>query len=325
MTENPPIIISGNYRSGTSLLWRLLSADLAYSEFYYEPLHPFLPSLINTSLIYRCYRLNPKLLQLWSPGFHSSRFYLCKSDQWNELYNYLRGIVCNGTISKFTRIALRLSWILEQFPTAFIINLVRDPRDVCLSYLRSAYINSMRSYNKFHPIKVSFKIREIFQKDYFPKDLITSPGVDLNIYFAQEYLNRSSDFAHWAEYINELAEYPPYIRILGLWRVNVEQSLRDIELNSDRRVLTIFYEDICHRPEKTFEKIYRFLNRDLPNEIRDEFYRDNPKFKLPGRRTFHEKIVSLKTGRWKAIEGEIWHRGIEAAGMSSVMKKLSYL
>src|SRR6056297_2667452 len=117
----PPVIINGMFRSGTSLLWRVLKADRRFLRSFYEPLHsePFTnrpPHIANPYF-------NEKLTDKWSEKFATEKIHLKKDDSYPELKDYLNNIIKENSLIKFTRLNLRLDWLLANFPDVFVINI----------------------------------------------------------------------------------------------------------------------------------------------------------------------------------------------------------
>lgn len=166
-----PVIINGMFRSGTTLLWRILAADISFSKRLTEPLHPDLPTNIGKYGPYREYARFPEALRVWSPDFHSKLIRLKAGDDYPALKEYLSHLIVNGALIKFCRMNLRLAWFLENFRDVYVINMVRDARAVCYSYLKGN------------------------QK---PIDL---PGLDWSNWYGSEYFRLYSQLNEWGRYL----------------------------------------------------------------------------------------------------------------------------
>ncbi len=330
--KNRALIVSGMFRSGTSLPWRILSADPYYNNCYYEPLHPNLPNEIKSLEVYKDYKNNPDVLKKWSSSFDLNKFFLNKNDSYTDLKEYLDLLIQDGTLIKFTRMTMRLGWLKKNFPNVFIINIVRDPRAVCYSYCSRQGIQIIRKENFFKKLYNDFKKKETQNSisslilDNTRKELsrMRNKNKRLSAYWHHETLESLIEIEQCREYIKKLIKKEPYVKILGLWKLNIEQSLKD--LNSFKKdSITILHEDLCKNPQKIFEKIYSKLNREIPNRINNEIENKKPSNKyLIKSHKFHLKISQNWLERWKAIDDKIWNDALEETKAIDLMKNLGY-
>lgn len=288
-----PLVISGMFRSGTTLLWRILSSDEAFKDYLCEPLHSDLPAQVEKYGHYRFYKGVPMALQLWSSAFHSKRIRLKKGDEYPELKAYLSLLIKNDTIIKFVRLCLRHGWFLENFPQVSLLNIIRDPRAVCHSFLK---------HNG---------------------PAIDRPEVTWNGWYGEEYYNLYCNIPEWAQYLRGLDKEPPYIKILALWRVNAEQGIKDLEDSGLRNWLLVRHEDLVLEPLNTIKKIYSLLKKSASQAV---IYNAEGResFELGGQNKWQDKITAEDLSSWASVPMDIWQRGIETAGLGKIMEKLGY-
>ena len=72
------------FRSGTSLIWRILKADRRIDKAFYEPLHHLDP-IERPYNIGRPYIENPNIYNKWSDKYNLEKIKMKKDDQYPEL------------------------------------------------------------------------------------------------------------------------------------------------------------------------------------------------------------------------------------------------
>lgn len=310
-----PIIITGMFRSGTTLLWRVVSADPFVKEYFPEPLHPQLPREIQLHRHYRVYEKCPSAMRRWSSSFHKEKFCLTPGDAFPELRDYLKELVHCGALIKFVRMTCRIGWLLDNFRDAYVINIVRDPRAVCYSYLKKASPVGFLQ-------KVKMKTFRMFYPTYFD---IGSRNLSWNSYWASEYFQLLQDSPSWGKYIYNLRAEAPYVKILALWRVNVQQSIDDLNLRSfgEGRCVTIRYEDLCLNPNEVIGKVYEGLNSNAPEEVLKEA-RGETVHDLGGEKKWQRNISVKWLDEWKKVNHKIWEEGVKKADIAFLMRHLGY-
>lgn len=289
---NPCVIINGMFRSGTTHLWKLLAADPAFERSYCEPLHPELPEQARIWPHYASYISHPAVADHWTADFSGSRLRLAANDEYPQLENYLRRLLLPGTLAKFVRTCLRLDWLAERFPTAVVVNLVRDPRAVCYSMLK-------------HP-----------GKDVARHDL------DWNGWHAKEYFSKYRALPEYAERLHRLEVEPPYIKILALWRINVEASARSMATSLGGRGITIRYEDVCHDARAEMHNIYEVIGREMPAEVMAA--NQSPQSDGGPQRKWQKATTTEWVEQFKQVDPAIWQQGIQVAGLSRLMNEFGY-
>jgi hypothetical protein len=300
----PPVIINGMFRSGTSLLWRVLKADRKFLRSFYEPFHPepFANRPLNIAKPY----FQEKITDKWSEKFATEKIHLKKDDSYPELKDYLDNIIKENSLIKFTRLNLRLEWFLANFPEAFVINIIRDPRDVCLSFINRGYLD----FSYWSNIKQNYR-----------KLLKGKPS----IYYYREYLKSMRSNQKWKQYIVNLQKQPEYIKILGLWRINIVEVLNTLNSFEKSRYINIKHEDFCYDPTGILDKIYRQLNIKKDPKVEEEIFypNGNENIKIKGHK-FHMEISANWINQWKKKDKKIWSKGIHRAGIDSLMRHFEY-
>ena len=290
-----PVIVNGMFRSGTTLLWRILAADHDFSIYFCEPLHPDLPNQIETFGHYRFYKQVPEAMEKWSPYFHSKRLRLLKGESYPELQTYLSHLIKKGALIKFCRMNLRLSWFQERFTNSYIINIIRDPRAVCYSYLKNNQ-------------------RPIDQHD-----------LDWTGWYGVEYFGLYGQMDSFASYLKALDQEPPYMKIMALWKINVEQSIRDLEDSGIKNWINITYEELVNAPERIIKKIYSLLDKVPPIDVMDNAL-GRRVLELGGKSRWQSKTSDEWVLDWKNdVADEIWEKGIRISGIADTMKRFGYI
>ena len=290
-----PVIVNGMFRSGTTLLWRILAADNAFVIYFCEPLHPELPNQIETFDHYRFYRQVPEAMERWSPDFHSKRLRLSKVDSYPELQAYLSHLIRKGSLIKFCRMNLRLPWLQEIFSDTYVINIIRDPRAVCYSYLRNN------------------------QKPIDQHDL------DWTGWYGVEYFSLYSQIDSYNPYLNTLDQEPPYVKIMALWKINVEQSMKDLEESGLKNWINVIYEDFISNPESSIKKIYSLMDKEPPVEVMNNAL-GKKVHDLGGKSKWQSSTSDEWVLDWKNnVSDEIWEKGIRISGIANTMKKFGYI
>jgi len=137
-----PLLISGRFRSGSTLLWQLLRAS-ADTVAFYEPDHDGLrkhiahtqpmASHVGVSGYWDEYRgLEALLAEHHQAAFGAQDFLLEASAQKPALLAYLNALIQSAAprraVLKLNRFSLRLPWLRAHLADARILHLSRDPR-----------------------------------------------------------------------------------------------------------------------------------------------------------------------------------------------------
>ena len=278
------------FRSGTTHLWRLLSEDPGFELSYCEPLHPRLDREMLTWEHYKSYQERSDLIKkYWTPDFSSNRILLNPGDSCPELAIYLQHVLVPHSLAKFVRLTLRIGWFAHIFKDTFIINIVRDPRAVCFSMLH-------------HPHS-----SEIIRHDL--------PWED---WHAREYFELYSQMPPFRNYLLSLQDEPPCIKILALWRINVERSLFDLENYVDHG-MTIRYEDICLLPEEGLRTVYHKMGRPMPIEVLNAVHTP-----YGAERRWQQATTCAWMDLYKQVDSGIWRKAVQRTGVEMAMNRLGY-
>ncbi|VAW52946.1 hypothetical protein MNBD_GAMMA05-1885 [hydrothermal vent metagenome] len=137
------VFLSGDFSSGSTLLWLLFRKTGAFHTLY-EPLHERLREYLIYPLrsyehhffsenYFAEYKGYKEVFKLHSDAWGRSDFYLAKDDDGTELYRYLSYIIGMSfsrqerVALQFNRIAFKLGWLRKNFPEVPIIHIYREP------------------------------------------------------------------------------------------------------------------------------------------------------------------------------------------------------
>jgi len=140
---NKLVFLSGDFSSGSTLLWLLFRKTGAFHTLY-EPLHERLREYLIYPLrsyehhffsenYFAEYKGYKEVFKLHSDAWGRSDFYLSEDDNGIELYRYLSYIIGmsfsrqDRVALQFNRVAFRLGWLRKNFPEVPIIHIYREP------------------------------------------------------------------------------------------------------------------------------------------------------------------------------------------------------
>jgi hypothetical protein len=150
IAPNAPLVLSGRFRSGSTLLWQMFDQDPNAVAFY-EPDHDGLAaqiahttpmaSHIGATDYWRAYRSRvPLVSKLHQPTFGNRRLWLDRDESWPALQTWLNALIAAAgaqrAVLKLNRFTLRLPWLRANLPAARIVHLRREPRQQWLSSRR---------------------------------------------------------------------------------------------------------------------------------------------------------------------------------------------
>lgn len=253
------VFIQGMRRSGTTILYDLLSEDPRVTAFY-EPLgldkvtvgggsgvrdHDlFAPTrAARETFVQRHPGLDdPALLNVGAP--RDARLEL-KPDAPSYVGDFLRFLVAQGddVVLKCTRLYCKVGLLAEVDPQALLVHAVRDPRAVTASYL--------------------------FGRDRARRDRLR----DTDAFFAD-----ATDYTAWASHplSSYMLSLPPYRalgpctdaeRILLLWRYTFEETRRAGLCHYANRYVLVRHEDVQAAPRKVLAELYERMGRPLPEAV----------------------------------------------------------
>lgn len=332
-TQRPSVIISGMYRSGTSIIWRIISEDEFFKWKFYEPLHPDLLNQRKKNSAMNVYLDHPEIVQNWSDNFHINKFKLSKEEDYYELKRYLLDILKPRSITKFTRMTLRLAWLVRNFDNIFIINVIRDPRAVCYSYLTRGsllyFIKKQKTFRERLKILI-YKIENLTTKNSIEAiNNRFNKFMRLNyqpIYWYNLYLNQLRDDHLWKNYVKKINNKNPQVKILSLWRINVEQSLKDLNESNSLNYVNIKFEDFVFKPEQILSQIYNKIGmKSVPKEVIQSVYTDANHLENISNHKYNKKLSRNFINSWKNIDKKIWDKAISKSKIVPLMQKLGYI
>lgn len=149
--KKDPVIITGRFRSGSTLLWNIFRQLEGFTA-YYEPFNErrwFDDSSRGdytdethrgVSDYWREYKGLDILGQHYSEDWIRWRLFMDEKDFDLDMTRFLRVLVerSHGTpVLQFNRVDFRLGWLRQQFPSAPILHIYRNPRDQWCSTLRA--------------------------------------------------------------------------------------------------------------------------------------------------------------------------------------------
>lgn len=136
------VFISGDFSSGTTLMWRLFRHTNQYYCLY-EPLHERLLEYLIWPLrpyehhffvksYFAEYKGFNKIPKLFSPHWGTSQLWLPANAKADDLHRYLSYLIgtafgrSDKVLLKENRVTFRLGWLRQHFPQAKIIHIYRD-------------------------------------------------------------------------------------------------------------------------------------------------------------------------------------------------------
>lgn len=327
-----PIVISGMYRSGTSILWRIMSADPVFDWRFYEPLHPYLLRKLQENAAMRVLLEKPESIRRWSPRLHFHKVKLKSTDSFPELRQFLDTILVRNSLTKFTRMTLRLSWLVNEFPEIFMINIIRDPRAVCYSYLKRAHLDhhlgrtltphTFYSYvigalrESMRPLTRKYRQYHGQQDNDFERN---------SVYWYRHYLRSLVDDEEWGELVRSVKDEKPPIQILTLWKMNTIESSKALSELKDKNHITVKFEEFVENPRVTLERIYRKMGYTrVPEEVLSEIRKDDTELEEIGSHEYNKKLSNDIIYKWKEIPNGVWLELLKKTDILQLMKKLGY-
>ncbi len=145
-----PIIITGRFRSGSTLLWNIFR-DIPGCTAYYEPFNErrwFDASCRGDGVdgthqgvsdYWREYQGFEDLAQFYSEDWHSHHLYMDRHVSHPAMQQYVQTLIDrteHRAVLQFNRIDFRLDWFKLHFPQATFVHLYRQPRNQWLSFLK---------------------------------------------------------------------------------------------------------------------------------------------------------------------------------------------
>ncbi|TWT33777.1 hypothetical protein KOR34_36110 [Posidoniimonas corsicana] len=269
----PAAFITARFRSGSTLLWKLLREHRQLTA-YYEPLNPrrwFDPAargqrVDNThrgvEQYWEEYNRFAGVEVPWEEWWSSRDLYLPATVPAHTLYEYLRLLVDEAPgfpVLQFNRLDFRLGWIASRFPDVLLVHLHRDPRDQWIS-----------TFLRQKPVPTTATVANFARSDEF-------------------YL------VSWA---NDLARYIPLfaeVKQLHPYELSYIVSRLSFVFASNHSAYDVSYESLVSEPRavmKSLGDVFKLEGMD----------------QLPG----IGQVSTRSVGRWKSYADASWFEEREA-------------
>ena len=281
LADNDPFVfIVGSPRSGTTILGELLEKHQHISQ-WYEPYFVW----------DHFFRTAPDDERTAKDVLPEVRRQII-----SRFSNFKKKKKCLVLIDKSPRNSLKIPFILELFPQAKFIHLLRDGRDVVLSInkewlRRRKIVQNPQSKYRFNYIEAYHVIKKFLSRQPFLSDKISALWFETcgHLFDTTKHLNR----LRWNGEIGWGPRFKDWERIykqMTLLEFNAYQWLNCVEhiqanwkfIRKNNR-LTLRYEDLIYTPVKKIKEIFNFLG-------------------LEGEKTFFESLPKLKAdnyNKWK--------------------------
>lgn len=246
--ERPFVVVTGRFRSGSTLLWNLFrQADDVTA--YYEPLNErrWFDRSRRSDIVdathrgvtnyWQEYDGLDELAKYYREEWTHSRLYMDQHAWEPDLQRYIECLVTSThrtAVLQFNRIDFRLPWITHQFPDAKIVHIMRHPRDQWVSTLGVPRSNGLPS---FGPTDGNLS-------DFAPHD--------------KYYLNTwVADLRYWFPFLDQAAEHHPYRSYYLLWKL----SYMFARIYAD---VSIRFEDLVSNPRAVLGSVFDRLELSIP-------------------------------------------------------------
>lgn len=253
-----PVFIIGAARSGTNILRDSLCKVPQFTTWPCDEIN----------LIFRHGNLNSKTDEF--QAFHAGT--TIKKFIKNEFELLSKKFPDSTIVEKTCANSLRVPFLLEIFPHAKFIFLIRNGYDVVASA-------KLRWTSKIEPKYLVKKIRFVPIAD-FPYHIVNFLKNRLFQFFSKE-----KRVAIWGPIYNGMKEdviTKTLDEVCALqWRNTVVKAFEDLNKLAPKDTLFISYECMCANPSKTFSRVFEFLNTKIDNSILTEI-KNEIRFKFPG-------------------------------------------
>lgn len=280
------------FRSGSTLLMRVLGEDPEIKHIYCEPLHRNIKNEAKTLDHYAYFNQNPELQKKWSKDFSTRKLYLPGHASHSKLEKYLNEFVSESSLTKFVRLPLRSNWVANRFSQPLIIQMIRDPRAFCNSMLKER------------------------NADIFKPDCIWSA------YQAKGWYIQISKHPRFRTECIRIQSEAPYVKILYLWKICVQEMLLSELEDGSSRIIHFRYEDLILDPNTTLSPVYSELKRPVPVEVLNEF--TDKKNRNNNLRKWEQSISSSFIEEWKNLDHCHFEYAIELLHMRKLMRIVGY-
>ena len=130
----------------------------------------------------------------------------------------------------------------------------------------------------------------------------------------------------WNDYIKKINDKNPQVKILSLWRINVEQSLKDLNNSNSPNYINIKFEDFVYKSEQILSQIYNKIGiKSVPKEVIQSIYTDANHLENISNHKYNKKLSRNIINNWKNIDKKIWDKAISESKIAPLMQKLGYI
>jgi len=227
MTVSTPIIVSGFFRSGTSITQDIIKKSLPDGIHFYEPLHGLMRDWMDQEdNRFFPYKNLLFFSRLYTQDYDLQDLYLSENDEWPQLRFYLYHLYARARSIKFTRTSMRLGWLASLFPEAKVIVILRDPR---------AQYHSIHNYKDpeeplFGDPYLTKRYYEYFKARTEPPCIATEATDDVEQFFL-------------------------------FWKLIKEETERCLKLFPN--IKRIWYEDLVSKPNEILQELSDFVGLKL--------------------------------------------------------------
>lgn len=280
-----PIVVNGMFRSGTSILAKILASDPKVENLYYEPFHPDFPRLkrvVNKPKYELIGENEGNVMRNWIPDFHYHNLYLGEAQEYPEMFDFLNDVLVEDRVVKFVRLNLRLPWFRKEFSNVPIVHIIRDPRGVIFSHAGK------------EPSQVDHPNPEYWEK---------------SLYYCKEYWMLYNEMQHFKFFFEKFEEDLPFVKLMTMWHINTAKILADSLVNDNSHL--IFYEDLIEKPMETITGVYKFLKRSMPKEVEDILRGEKGESLGPFADNWNNKFSSKWIYDWNQVPNSVWEKALE--------------
>ncbi|MCS4200970.1 sulfotransferase [Salinibacter ruber] len=318
------LIVQGNFRSGTSALFRALCNDPGQTC-YYEPLHPNLlehvsearaarPSHDKSSLYTQYTSLLPRLRRIYRPSFWKEYATVDEDEDASLLQTYLQFLSDSSdrVVLQTNRTFWMAPWLHRTFPDARFVHLVRDPRSVVWSQLTTGSGERVRmnwpvlgrlfsfSSGDLSNVFSSYAYHGAYRvQDYFHLAL-------------DQFSDETRDARSWAHScLRSVRECRPYVQALAVWGAQAHVCHQEAQSAFGDRYLCLRYQDLCASPHDELHRIYA-LNDGVPPSSALQYAKSH--------------LHSNRVASWQQDEDSrtYFRKGIQQAGLTPVLEEFGY-
>lgn len=263
---------------------------------------------------------HPDIAQWYEPYYLWRRFFLCKDNEiWKpeELNDKVKQIIRkehkvflkkskrNILVEKMPSHSFNIKLLLNIFPDAKWIHIVRDGRDITLSMKKEWIKRTKIVQNKDYLHSIKTAINVIKRAPYLRyKFMLVLYELNSNFSFKpSKYLNKAkwkgrigwgARFNGWEKKIDELTS----IQFNAMqWLETVTAAQEGLKKVAREKKLVVKYENLMKKPKNTLKEILNFMNL----EYSEKFYNKIPKFKSNNYNKWNDELSRDEVNQIKTI------------------------